>query len=220
MIARRIGVQIAQLVRDIQEKYNGAVVFYQTGKLAIETSKWWEKYDSQFQVTKRMDVLKKTAMERAVKFNSEIVTKWSTQGMSRQIVDSWNFLMAAPINAVSIDNRSRLSSSITRFGRGVVSTTAETLQELMDRGSDIYEAFSEARRKRSSFTRRNRSTGKSWISIILGSKSSFNPRGNHVNPWDSPLKYLLPSERRTDQSNKGSRGQSKRNKRPQFSSSF
>jgi hypothetical protein len=32
MLARRVGVQVAQLIRDLQEKYNQFVIFYRTGK--------------------------------------------------------------------------------------------------------------------------------------------------------------------------------------------
>ena len=31
MLARRVGVQVAQLIRDVQEKYNQFVIFYRTG---------------------------------------------------------------------------------------------------------------------------------------------------------------------------------------------
>jgi hypothetical protein len=50
-LARRVGAQVAQYIRDLQEKYNQAVIFYQTGKMAYVSSKTWEKYDAQFQIT-------------------------------------------------------------------------------------------------------------------------------------------------------------------------
>ena len=52
-VARRVGVSVAQLIRDIQEKYNQFVIFYQTGKLAYHSSKIWEQWDSQFSITQR-----------------------------------------------------------------------------------------------------------------------------------------------------------------------
>ena len=65
MVARRVGVQVAAVIRDIQEKYNQFVIFYQTGKLAYYSSKIWEQYDSQFAITQRTEELKRLAMKRA-----------------------------------------------------------------------------------------------------------------------------------------------------------
>lgn len=42
LLARRVGVQVVQFIRDWQEKYNQLVIFYQTGQLAYTTSKIWE----------------------------------------------------------------------------------------------------------------------------------------------------------------------------------
>ena len=65
MVARRVGVEVAAVIRDIQEKYNQFVVFYQTGKLAYYSSKIWEQYDTQFAITQRTEEMKRRAMKRA-----------------------------------------------------------------------------------------------------------------------------------------------------------
>jgi len=65
MVARRVGVQVAAVIRDIQEKYNQFVIFYQTGKLAYYSSKIWEQYDTQFAITQRTEEMKRRAMKRA-----------------------------------------------------------------------------------------------------------------------------------------------------------
>jgi hypothetical protein len=70
MMARTVGVQLAQLIKDTQEKYNQFVIFYRTGKLAYLSSKTWEQYDTQYSITSRMNELKRLAMKRAVVFNS------------------------------------------------------------------------------------------------------------------------------------------------------
>ena len=38
MLARRVGVQVAQLIRDIQEKYNQFVIFYRTGSYTVSSA--------------------------------------------------------------------------------------------------------------------------------------------------------------------------------------
>ena len=65
MVARRVGVEVAAVIRDIQEKYNQFVIFYQTGKLAYHSSKIWEQYDSRFAITQRTEEMKRRAMKRA-----------------------------------------------------------------------------------------------------------------------------------------------------------
>ena len=65
MVARRVGVEVAAVIRDIQEKYNQFVIFYQTGKLAYHSSKIWEQYDSRFSITQRTEEMKRLAMKRA-----------------------------------------------------------------------------------------------------------------------------------------------------------
>lgn len=67
---RRVGVTLAQLIRDIQEKYSLAVVYYRTGRLAFESKKWWDQYDKQYGVTTRLDQLKSAAIDRFSNFNT------------------------------------------------------------------------------------------------------------------------------------------------------
>ena len=70
--ARKVGSQLALLIRDLQEKYNQAVIFYRTGKLAYMSSKVWEQYDKQLFITERLNTWRQLAVERAASFNSSI----------------------------------------------------------------------------------------------------------------------------------------------------
>lgn len=78
--ARAIGARAVQLIRDLQEKYNQVYVFYKTGKLAYVSSKTWEKYDKQYAITQKLNLLKKEAIQRASEFNS-------TFGLQKQRID-------------------------------------------------------------------------------------------------------------------------------------
>lgn len=119
---RRCGAQLAQFIRDWQEKYNQAVIFYQTGKLAYVSSKTWEKYDQQFAITQRANTLKKLAIQRASAFNSTMLG--SSRELYEQMSDVWNVIMMAPSNAVKLDREYQLTSSISAYA---VSTYYNTL---------------------------------------------------------------------------------------------
>lgn len=130
---RRCGAQLAQFIRDWQEKYNQAVIFYQTGKLAYVSSKTWEKYDQQFAITQRADALKKLAIQRASAFNSTMLG--SSRELYEQMSDVWNVIMMAPSNAVKLDREYKLTSSISAYA---VSTYYNTLGWIKAAVSDDY----------------------------------------------------------------------------------
>jgi len=130
---RRCGAQLAQFIRDWQEKYNQAVIFYQTGKLAYVSSKTWEKYDKQFAITQRVNTLKKLAIQRASAFNSTMLG--SSRELYEQMNDVWNVIVMAPSNAVKLDREYQLTSSISAYA---VSTYYNTLGWLKAAVSDDY----------------------------------------------------------------------------------
>jgi hypothetical protein len=53
-----------------------------TGKLAYVSSKTWEKYDEQYAISRKVDHLKRLAVERAVAWNS-------ASSSSLQLADIW-----------------------------------------------------------------------------------------------------------------------------------
>lgn len=69
-LARQIGARTALVVQELQEKYNQAIIFYRTGKLAYVSSKVWEQYDQKYYVTQRFNAMKKLALKRAAEFNT------------------------------------------------------------------------------------------------------------------------------------------------------
>jgi len=193
-VARWVGVQLAAAVREIQDKYNGAIIFYQTGILAMQTSKWWEQYDTQFQITKRMDVLKKSAMDRAIRFNSAIANRWSLDRFSDQLTDFRSFIMAAPNTVASLDGRFQLSSSAARLGRGLYSAAEESVLALLERGTEKKSKYPKNKRISSS---RASSENRSLFSFLWEPRNRYNPRGNPINPWENPFKTLFQTNRKS-----------------------
>ncbi|RYH05792.1 hypothetical protein EON65_43760, partial [archaeon] len=88
--ARKIGVEIARMLIDLQEKYNQAVIFYRTGKLAYVSSKIWENYDQKFSITRKVNTWRQLAMERAV------ALKQSKYTFLSQLTDFYRVALCAP----------------------------------------------------------------------------------------------------------------------------
>ena len=97
-MARRLGVKVASLVRDLQERYNAAVVFYETGKLAIATEKWWKQYDRKYQIQERADMMKQMALKRAAEFK-QIGGKLEADKYMNQLQDVWKVVTTVPNRA-------------------------------------------------------------------------------------------------------------------------
>jgi len=130
--ARKVGSQLALLIRDLQEKYNQAVIFYRTGKLAYMTSKVWEQYDKQLSITERLNTWRQLAIQRAASFNSSI------EGIkiNDQLADLWKVMQAAPINAKSFDRRYRLTSTLSNWGQKAYSNSKDLLSSLLFKDND------------------------------------------------------------------------------------
>eukprot|EP00981_Chlorochromonas_danica_P013339 scaffold6187_cov168-Ochromonas_danica.AAC.3 len=116
-IARRIGGLLARQVMDLQEKYNQAIIFYRTGKLAYVTSKVWESYDERFLITHKMNEFKRLAMTRAIGFNA---TSW---GLSEQLHDAWQAMLSVPDSAKQWDRKYHISQSIQNAGKDLWQAT-------------------------------------------------------------------------------------------------
>lgn len=121
LLARRIGVQVTQLVRDIQEKYNQAIIFYRTGKLAYTSKKIWDQFDEQYAVQKRVDEFKRLAMKRATEFN----TAFQEYHMYDQVTDAWNAMLSVPNSAAKIDEEYKISSSLNTLGKNFINTVGD-----------------------------------------------------------------------------------------------
>ncbi|KAJ1409263.1 hypothetical protein B484DRAFT_423373 [Ochromonadaceae sp. CCMP2298] len=121
-LARRVGAQVAQYIRDLQEKYNQAIIFYQTGKMAYVSSKTWEKYDAQFQIT-----------QRASGFNSNL----EEAGFYQQFGDVWRVIVTAPREAQKLDSRFQVTTSVGNFARGVVGGAGGLLGGVAEYGAQL-----------------------------------------------------------------------------------
>lgn len=116
-VTRRVGVQLAQLIRDIQEKYLQFVIFYRTGKLAYVTSKIWQQYDTQFHVSTTIDALKRQAMLRASEFQFFGGSESSLWNVSNQLQDVWKGIASLPDVVVRLDSEYGVTSSVVSYSQ-------------------------------------------------------------------------------------------------------
>lgn len=132
LLARKVGVQLLQFVKDIQEKYNQAIIFYRTGRLAYVSSRIWEKYDKEYKIETKINEIKKLAMKRATEFN----TAFQDQNIfTTPLADVATVLRAAPSNAARLNEEYGVTSSLYALCKGLYSYTYEGVQQLIDRGS-------------------------------------------------------------------------------------
>ena len=130
-IARKIGVQFAQIIKDLQEKYNQTIIFYRTGKLGYHTMGIWERYDNRFAVSKRMEALKKITMKRASDFNSlfsdsKVTTRWK---------DIYQVILDVPTEAKKYDSKFGITTKVNTFLKSIYTSSKSGLKELIGRGS-------------------------------------------------------------------------------------
>jgi hypothetical protein len=111
MLARRVGVQVTQFVKDLQEKYNQFIIFYRTGKLAYVSKRIWDQYDDAYQIQKRVDEFKRLAMQRATDFN----TAFKEYRVSDQLTDAWRAMRSVPMNAIKLDEEYGLTTAIVSY---------------------------------------------------------------------------------------------------------
>ena len=164
-LARYVGSQFAQTVIDIQEKHNQAIIFYRTGKLAYVSSKTWDEYDSKFQITKRLDELKKRAKKRAAKFNTVV----AESDLNDKIKDMWDVILRAPTQARYLDEEYGISTKMSIFIRGLAGEFTDLVDDVFDR------------RENPGYRRRNK--GKRRAGLFSRKKT----RRKSVSPWASPL---------------------------------
>lgn len=125
-MVRKVGVQIAQVVRDLQEKWNYFVIYYETGKLAIATQKRWEIIDKRYGLDEKFTEFKKLAMERASKINSD-------QGITGTLSDVWSALKVVPKKAQKINKKYSITDNVFQFSKGVAIVTKDGVGDLFGR---------------------------------------------------------------------------------------
>jgi len=133
-LARRVGVQLAQLIRDIQEKLNQAIIFYRTGKLGYVSWRWWDQYDTKFGVTRKVDEFKRLAMVRYAEFNTQLGGYHWTD----QVSDLWKAMQAAPAEAQKINNRYGLTNRVGNFGKQVASASITGVKGTISWGKELF----------------------------------------------------------------------------------
>ena len=179
-LARRVGVQLAQLIRDIQEKLNQAIIFYRTGKLGYVSWKWWDQYDTKFGVTRKIDEFKRLAMVRYTEFNTQLEGYHWTD----QISDIWKAMQSAPAEAQKINNRYGLTNRIVNFSKNIASVGVSGVKGTINFGKELFRDPDDVKRsylgyenynrgKNYSFSRYSRNKNRSNISSSSSSSNIF-----------------------------------------------
>lgn len=146
-LARRVGVQLAQLIRDIQEKLNQAIIFYRTGKLGYVSWKWWDQYDTKFGVTRKVDEFKRLAMVRYAEFNTQLGGYHWTD----QVSDIWKAMQAAPAEAQKINNRYGLTNRVANLSKQILSKSISGVKGTISLGKELFRDPEEIRREYSGY---------------------------------------------------------------------
>ena len=209
-LCRRVGAEVVQYIRDAQEKYNQAVMFYNTGKLAYYSSKTWEVYDKKYGIQNKVDKMKQLTTLRAAQFSSSI-ENLDEYGLS-YISDFWNAMQTAPTKVKSLDKQYGLTRKIAGYGKTVLSSSgtvvlgaARGVRGLWS-SSDFSSSSNSRGRARGSSNSKSSSSRKKAKNSITAEEGGFlaqlssifsgesekdrqhrNRRGNLINPWSNPF---------------------------------
>jgi len=217
LLARKVGVQLAQFVRDVQEKYNQFIIFYRTGKLAYISSKTWEQYDSKYSISNRMNEFKKLTMKRATAFNSA----FKTQDLADQLSDVWSAVVSAPTAAKNYDKEYGVTSTVFAFGKGLANTVSDNVNSMVNRGSspnqirnakykNVYNKKMQSKNsKKNNFKNsKNGINNQNFITNFFTSMTNYgsnnhpknpNYRGRNVDPWRPFWQSLsVPNKAKTE----------------------
>lgn len=189
LLARRVGVQVVQFIRDWQEKYNQLVIFYQTGQLAYTTSKIWEVYDDRYGIQKKMDKLKCLTMERASDFSDSLSIGTGVPRMA-QLEDAWTALQAAPDKVGKLNREFGVTSGIRGFSRNLWSSCSKLVKGV----------YSQARGRGDGTVNNGRSRGNRGN---RGSTGSTGNRGSRGSSWTTSSSSRFSSRSNTQNKRKG-----------------
>jgi hypothetical protein len=180
MICRRIGVSVAHIIRDLQEKYNQMIIFYRTGRLAYESHRIWDQFDREWGVQRRVDDWKRKAVLRLTSFN----TAFQEYGVTEQFNDVIAALMQAPTKAAKLDEEYGLTSGILNYSNQLLTGTIDTFQNMI--------GFNKKNKaKRDTHGRYMFTNGKSKSTLRLSfkrPKKLYRPR---LNPWEFPFSSVM-----------------------------
>ena len=199
-ICRRVGVQIAQFVRDLQEKYNQAIIFYRTGKLGFYTMSTWDKWDSKYGITPKFDDYKRRVMRRAMDFN----TAFQDTKLTTQLQDVVNAITAAPLQAKRLDSKYGVTSKVVGFTRGVWSSSVKGLRSLLSAEGAEGDAVSRQGNEGGGLAALLSgavATGAQRVSgFVRGKRKELSRRkpgyrGRPINPWSTPFSSMPGAKR-------------------------
>lgn len=183
LLARKIGVQLAQTIKDIQEKYNQFVIFYRTGKLAYMSARIWDKYDEEYKIQQRVDVWKKIVMNRAIEFN----TAFQQYQLPDQLKDMWSVLLATPTKAKKLNEEYGLTNSILNFGKGVYSAIGNSISSITSNEAtdrENYNSKDDYVNPIFDFLTKTKSDTIQFLKKTINKRES---KKNRINVWGTPF---------------------------------
>ena len=130
-IIRLIGVNLTQIIINIQEKYNQFIIFYQTGKLAYLTSRIWDKYDESLGIQKTINEMKNLTIKRAIDFN----TAFTKTYIINEINDIWNIIQKIPFSLNQFNKKYEITSIIYSFTKSIYNTIEEEMIWFINKGN-------------------------------------------------------------------------------------
>ena len=121
LFVRRVGVYFASIMKELQALMNYTIIYYRTGKLALEGKSKWDKVDKTLNIEIRIKKWKKLVAERAMYLNAET-------NILDQASDLWKAIkVEVPKNARRIDNEYAIVANTAAFTKGLfVITRAST----------------------------------------------------------------------------------------------
>jgi hypothetical protein len=189
-LVRKTGAQLALGVKEVLDMYNQFVIFYKTGKLGYRWSQTWDKWDSQYDITNKLNRWKRSVVERSTKFGESQTAD--------QFKDFWNAVVAAPNAAKNINQQYGITSNMGQFFSGVGRSIKDRVGGIMDRKyDDRARARTRDRGRGSRDTGREKGRGGGWR--VLGFREGNGRSGRRPlpNPWAGPFGASSASSTRT-----------------------
>ena len=127
-LVRKTGAQLALGMKEVVDMYNQFVIFYKTGKLGYRWSQEWDKWDSQYDITNKLNRWKRSVVERSTQFGESQTAD--------QFKDFWNAAVASPHTTKNINRQCGITSNMGQFFSEVGRTIGDGIAGIMDGGYD------------------------------------------------------------------------------------
>jgi hypothetical protein len=179
-LVRKTGAQLALGVKEVLDMYNQFVIFYKTGKLGYRWSQVWDKWDSQYDITNKLNRWKRRVVERSTKFGESQTAD--------QFKDFWNAVVAAPNTAKNINQQYGVTSNMGQFFSEVGRSIKDGVGDVLDGKYDDRDRARTRDRGRGS-RGTGREKGREGGRRVLGfwGRNGRSGRRPLPNPWAGPF---------------------------------